>query len=147
MDTKRPRGRPTLPLQEDPERHWLAYFCMALAVKPPEATDREIARRTMTLRFGVQIFDSKEVSLSRRYIYVGKERGSQGRRTPKVFHHLADDLCRKRLRVLDTASVGELEWLDAITQAWIWTVAAPSRGQPVNECLERAWRIVRGRAN
>lgn len=85
--TGRARGRPPLPLREDPERHWIAHFYAACRLKPPEESDRTIALRTVAQRFGQTSVVSKTVDLlldsgpetHRRYIYAGTDvRGVDG---------------------------------------------------------------------
>jgi hypothetical protein len=55
-----------------------------------------------------------------------------------AFHPRADDLSRKRRRILDTGSADDLEWLADVARAWAWTIAMPSLGHPFTECLEKA---------
>lgn len=145
----RKRGRPSLVLREDPERYWLAYFCAALAFRPSQESERQIALKTVTLRHGALIPTvDKEIAggllhifegEKRRYVYTGRPSGEDKTtsRNTTAFHPRADDLIRKRRRLLDSMNADDLEWLAAMARAWAWAVIWPTIGRPFSECLER----------
>lgn len=150
MVTKRTRGRPPLPLREDQERFWLAHFCMAVGFRRPDEPERQVALKTVILRHGtlipttdVQIGAMRALVFSgekRGYVYTGRPSGEDKKtsRNPTAFQPRADDLIRKRRRILDSMNADDLEWLAAMARAWAWADRGPSLGRSFDQCFETA---------
>ena len=148
--TGRLRGRPPLPLREDPERFWVAQFCTAVAFRRPDEPERQVALKTVMLRHGaliptsameiaggrLDVFDGEK----RRYRYIGRPSADDGKtsRNSTAFHPRADDLIRKRRRILDSVNADDLEWLATMARAWAWADRWPSRWRPFDQCFETA---------
>ena len=136
--TGRPRGRPALPLQIDPERYWIALFYAGFRLRPPGASQREIALRWAALRYGVLALDARTTKLS--YVYANADvrgvlgRQSESRRNSSAFHPRVDDLQRKLRRILTAGDLDDRTWLTSMTDAWECTFT----GQSLEKSLDNA---------
>ncbi len=108
--TGRPRGRPRLPLRDDPQRHWIARYVTECLLSPG-VSDRGIAVMMTAVRFGelCHVSDAAKLGdpngvLEFRYAsrdVRGREGGaSESRRNSSALQPRADDLARKARRWL-----------------------------------------------
>src|SRR5208337_343712 len=106
--TGRPRGRPRLPLREDPERYLIAYYQAQCCLLGPGAS-RGVALSIAMVRYGELVNDPENVktftTASGPVVFhysKGTVRGDEGSSHPRdssAFHPRADDLARKARRL------------------------------------------------
>jgi hypothetical protein len=138
--TGRRRGRPRLPLRDDPERYWVARFLAECELKGPGMTDRQIALAMTTVRYGEVVNDSENVknlvtaSAAVAFKYAKGDarypsdtvRGEEDRKQPRyrsAFHPRADDLLRKARRLWSGHDADDCKWLVAMREAWVRTLS------------------------
>jgi hypothetical protein len=143
--TGRRRGRPRLPLRNDPERYLLAYFVAQCRLKKPGMSDREIALTLTAVRYGeianepeyVTNFVTSSGPVGFEYavsIVHGDEESSEPR-NESAFHARADDLARKARRKLnEDLGSDDGSWLLNMSNAWIVTLA----GEPFDGAMRLA---------
>ena len=146
--TGRPKGRPPLPLREDPERYWLSRYA-AECLLSPSVSDRGIAVMMTAVRFGELTYVSEAAKLGNPEGVLGFRfaspdvRGraggaSESRRNSSAFHPRADDLARKARRLLNNdCGADDGRWFLAMTQAWIATLAV--------KAFKAAWLLASSR--
>jgi hypothetical protein len=142
--TGRRRGRPRLPLRNDPERYWVARFLAECELKRPGITDRKIALAMTAVRYGEAVDDFENVknlttaSGPVDFKYVKDSiRGREDSKEPRnrsAFHRRADDLLRKARRLWSSHDQGDCKWLVAMREAWVRTLS----GSPEKFALQAA---------
>ena len=145
--TGRRRGRPRLPLRDDPERYWVARFLAQCELKGPGMTDRQIALAMTAVRYGEAVADSENVGnlatasgpVDFKYVKDSGLRGREDSKEPRnrsAFHPRADDLLRKARHLRSSHDQDDCKWLVAMREAWVQTLSGSPEKFALPGCLK-----------
>ncbi len=134
--TGRPRGRPKMALQDDPERYVLAWYeaVSRLNEHTPKFSRRGLALHIAMVWRGELVNNPENIEHWLKgsgpvAFQATKRRGVEGSKDPRhatAFHPIADDIARKAraLGCLDSTS-GDGVWWIAMVNSWKVALAEP----------------------